>query len=298
MMSSSSPASQIAAVFPGQGSQSPQMVAAYAGHSQVAETIQSASQVLGRDLFAVIADKEQLDKTENTQPALLAVCVGVFRSANVGPLAAFAGHSLGEYAALVCTDAISFEDAIRLVQRRAELMRDCANGKMAAVLGSVQAVEECCQNARANGFNIWPANYNSPQQTVVAGQTEAVAESVQWTSHPDIKRVVPLPVSIPSHCPLMQPAADAFMTDLRAVEWQTPSAPVFHNVSLQTEDDIAAALAAQLVRPVRWAQLIDNFAQMNISRIYEFGPGAVLTGLARRIPDAPEHSALASDADF
>ncbi|MGI9297460.1 MAG: ACP S-malonyltransferase [Gammaproteobacteria bacterium] len=290
-----------AAIFPGQGSQTPEMAAAYDSHPEVAAAVAEAAAAIDVDLPKVIADKTALDKTENTQPALLAVCAGVFRAAKISDVAAFAGHSLGEYAALVCADAIDFADAVKLVRRRAELMREAAAGGMAAILGDPAAAEKYCDEARKNGAQIWAANYNSPQQTVVSGRADAIAECAKWTANPGIKRVVPLPVSIPSHCPLMQPAADEFIADLRAIKWRTPAAPVLHNATLQyaeSADAIVDALALQLVRPVRWTETVAKFAADEISRVYEFGPGGVLCGLAKRIPNAPQHIALATGADL
>lgn len=291
-------ADKTAVIFPGQGSQSPEMAAAYNSHPEIAAAIDEAAAAINVDLPKIIADKTALDETENTQPALLAVCVGVFRAAKIPEITAFAGHSLGEYAALVCADALPFADAVRLVRRRGELMREAARGAMAAILGDATAAEECCEDARKNGAQIWAANYNAPQQTVVAGDSESVAACAEWTSRAGIKRVVPLPVSIPSHCPLMRPAAEKFAADLRAMKWQTPAAPVIHNATLRAESDIASALAAQLTTPVRWTRLVGELAAAGVSRVYECGPGGVLCGLARRIPDAPPHISLANDADL
>lgn len=294
-------AARCAVIFPGQGSQSPEMAAVYDSCPEVAEAVSEASDATGLDLPAIIQDKNALDDTANTQPALLAVCVGVFRAARIPSPAVFAGHSLGEYAALVCADAIDFAEAACLVRRRGELMKKAANGGMAAILGEAAAVEECCAAARQNGAKIWAANYNNPQQTVVSGDSAAIAACGEWTAARGIKRVVPLPVSIPSHCPLMQPAADLFAEDLRAAKWRAPRPPVIHNATLQSApsaDAIANALAAQLVRPVRWTDIAAKLAADGITRIYECGPGGVLSGLARRIPNAPPHVSLAGGADL
>lgn len=290
-----------ALIFPGQGSQSPEMAAAYASHPLVAETLDEAAAAINVDLPALILDKTALGDTANTQPALLAICVGVFRAAKLPAICAAAGHSLGEYTALVCSGALAFADAVKLVRRRGELMREAADGGMAAIIGEAAAVEKCCATARENGAKIWPANYNSPQQIVVAGDAESIAACRQWTENPGIKRVLPLPVGAPSHCPLMQPAADLFVQELRAICWQTPSPPVIHNATLQAAaaaDDIITALTAQLVRPVRWSETIARLAADGISQIYECGPGGVLCGLARRMPDAPRHLPLSCSADL
>ena len=294
-------AAKTAVIFPGQGSQSPSMAAAYDSHPEVAAAIDEASEAIGADLHALICDKDALDETMNTQPALLAVCVGVFRAARLSRVSAMAGHSLGEYAALACGGALSLADAARLVRRRGEIMQRAASGGMAALLGEAEAIESLCAEARAGGAHIWAANYNSPQQIVAAGDSESIAACREWTSRDGIKRVVPLPVSIPSHCPLMQPAAEEFAAELRAARWRTPSPPVLHNASLQyaeSAEDIVAALTAQLVRPVRWTETVARFAADGITQMYECGPGGVLSGLARRIPDAPPHISLGTGADL
>ena len=292
-------AASAAVIFPGQGSQSPAMVAAYSAHPQVAAAVAEAGAVLGVDLAALIADREALAQTINTQPALLAVCVGVFRAVQLNSVAFMAGHSLGEYAALVCAGAVDFADAVRLVRRRGQLMQQAATGGMAAVIGEVAAVDELCAAARQKGGRIWAANYNAPQQTVVAGDTAAIAACREWTAAAGIKKVLPLPVSIPSHCPLMQPAADLLAAELQALSWRPPSPPLIHNATLQSANsavDICSALAAQLTRPVRWTEVIGKFAAAGIARIYECGPGGVLSGLARRMDGAPPHVSLADDA--
>ena len=298
--SSDSESQKIAIVFPGQGSQSPQMLAAYQSHPQVAAAVHESSAAIGEDLAAIIRDEKLLNETENTQPALLAICVGVFRAAQINNAAVFAGHSLGEYAALVCGGAIDFADAIRLVRRRGELMRQ-SGGAMAAILGDAAAAEKCCETARENGGQIWAVNYNSPQQTVAAGDSDSIAACREWTAAPGIKRVVPLPVGAASHCPLMQKTANIFADDLQKIKWRAPSPPVLHNATLQyakSAGDICNALAAQLIRPVRWTETVARFAADGIARAYECGPGGVLCGLARRNPGAPPHFSLSSDSDL
>lgn len=299
MQSGATGAGTVAVVFPGQGSQSSAMAAAYSAYPQVAAAIAEAGAVLGIDLAAIMAEQATLAKTINTQPSLLAVCVGVFRAAQLDTVAVMAGHSLGEYAALVCAGAVDFADAVRLVRRRGELMQQAAAGGMAAVIGEAAAVDELCAAARQKGARIWAANYNAPQQTVVAGDIAAVTACREWTAVRGIKRVLPLPVSIPSHCPLMQQAADLFMKDLQALNWRVPSPPVIHNATLQSADsaaDICAALAAQLTQPVRWTGMLGKFAADDIARVYECGPGGVLCGLARRLAGAPPHVSLADGA--
>ncbi|MBE8158276.1 MAG: ACP S-malonyltransferase [Betaproteobacteria bacterium] len=289
-----------AAVFPGQGSQSPDMLAVYGAHPEIAAAVAEAAEVLGEDLPALIKNKTELDKTINTQPALLAVSVGVFRAAKIDFPALLAGHSLGEYAALVCGGALDFAAAVRLVRRRGELMARAAGGGMAAVIGDFAAVEKLCETARKNGAKIWAANYNSPQQTVVAGDSAAVAACKEWTAAPGIKRVLPLPVGVSSHCPLLRAAADLFLPELAAVRWKKPNPNIVHNAAPHgaPPSNIATILAAQLTQPVRWTETLARFAAAGITRVYECGPGGVLSGLARRTPGAPAHAPLASDADL
>ena len=292
-------ANNTAIIFPGQGSQSPLMAAAYDSQPLVAAAIAEASAAINVDLAAIILDKSLLDQTANTQPALLAVCVGVFRAARLPAPLLMAGHSLGEYAALVCSDAVDFVDAVRLTRRRGELMQSVVGG-MAAIIGAADTVDAHCAAARQQGARIWAVNYNSPQQTVVAGDAAAIAACQQWTADVNIKRIVPLSVSVPSHCPLMQPAAAAFMADLQSVQWRTPSSPVLHNACGQScvATDIPSVLAAQLTQPVRWTDMIAKFSAAGVERLYECGPGGVLCGLARRMPSSPPHVALASAADL
>ena len=291
---------KIAVVFPGQGSQSPDMAAVYDSRPEIAEAVAEAAEALGADLSVIIKNKEELNKTENTQPALLAVSVGVFRAAKIPPPALLAGHSLGEYTALVCGGALDFSAAVRLVRRRGELMQKAAGGGMAAILGEPEAVDSLCAAAQKNGAKLWAANYNSPQQTVVAGDSSAIAACREWAEKPGIKRVLPLPVGVPSHCPLMQPAADLLLPELHAVRWQTPKTEIIHNANLQSAaaDGIPAALAAQLTQPVRWTEILARFSAVGITRVYESGPGGVLSGLARRTAGAAEHISLATGADL
>ena len=312
-----------AVVFPGQGSQSPDMAAAYGARPEIAGALAEASDALGEDLSALIKNKTELDKTFNTQPALLAVSVGVFRAAEktvfAGEnIALMAGHSLGEYTALVCGGALDFVRAVRLVRRRGLLMSEIKGG-MAAVLGEPAAVQELCAAARKNGAQIWAANYNSPLQTVVAGDSESVSACAEWTKKTGIKRAVPLPVGAPSHCPLMKPAAEKFLPELKETDWKTNSPKIIHNAFPYEKDFVPEILAAQprggsgaenlgdffpnildaqLTSPVRWMDTLARFAEEGITRVYECGPGGVLSGLAKRTPDAPRHVALSSAADL
>ncbi|MGU9952237.1 MAG: ACP S-malonyltransferase [Gammaproteobacteria bacterium WSBS_2016_MAG_OTU1] len=290
-----------AIVFPGQGSQSPEMVMRYAAHPQVAQTIDEVAAILDEDVQAIIADSTALGQTKNTQPLLLAVCVGVFRAAQLPSPVVMAGHSLGEYTALVCAEAIDFADAVRLVRRRGELMQQAASGSMAAVLGvSAEVVEDCCKTVRTDGGYVWAANYNSPQQIVIAGTAKSVEECGEVLKTKGAKKVVPLPVSIPSHCPLMQAAADNFAEALANITWKNPTTPIIHNTTLRTAEaaDINTALTQQLICPVRWTETINAFAADGIEKIYECGPGGVLSGLGRRINRDLTHVSLANDDDL
>jgi len=311
----------VALVFPGQGSQSPGMAARYAGLPAVGGAVNAAvaeaSEALSLNLTGIIADKEALSQTENTQPALLAVSVGVYRGLQAmhsdsptvltnGIFSAtfFAGHSLGEYTALVCAGALNFADAVRLVRQRGLLMREAATGGMAAVIGDATAIDECCKEAQKNGGKIWAVNYNSPQQTVVAGDAESITACKDWTARDGIKRVMPLPVSIPSHCPLMQPAADALAAEIKNIEWQAPSPPVVHNATLTSvagegvTEQFEKVLTAQLTFPVRWTAMMEQWAKAGVACVYECGPGGVLSNLGKRMDNAPAHVSLGSAADI
>ena len=301
---SDGPTSPIALVFPGQGSQSAGMLAGYGGHPSVAAAVEEASEAIGVNLAAIIEDEAALNDTRNTQPALLAVCVGVYRAAasHLPPAALFAGHSLGEYTALVCADAIDFSEAVRLVRLRGEVMQRAVAkgmGGMAAILGaSSEVVSDSCAEVRERGGQVWAANYNSPQQTVIAGLRESVEECRLLLQQRGIKRAVEVPMSVPSHCPLMLPAAEAMTAALREVEWRAPSPPVLHNAMVDIAADLAAALAAQLTQPVRWTDTVLRFAAEGVMRVYECGPGRVLCGLGKRIaPDLP-HFSLAGSEDL
>ena len=290
-----------AVIFPGQGSQSVAMLAAYARHSQVAAAVAQASAAIDVDLQEVIKEQATLDLTINTQPALLAVCVGVYWAAadKLSNAALMAGHSLGEYAALVCADAIDFISAIRLVRRRARRMQKISGGMMAALGVSVDIVESCCEKARQQGAHVWAANYNSSGQTVIAGDPQSLEICRDLLQRQGARKIVMLPVSIPSHCPLMKPAARLFADDLREIPWRMPRLMIIHNATLKpasSPDEIIEALAAQLIHPVRWAQMFQVVNDIQQAR--ECGPGGVLSALARRIDNAPPHVSLSSSDDI
>jgi [acyl-carrier-protein] S-malonyltransferase len=285
----------LAFLFPGQGSQSVGMLTGLADACpQVRETFAEASEVLGRDLWTLAAEgpAEDLDRTENTQPAMLTAGVAVWRcwQARDGAMpAAMAGHSLGEYTALVCANALSFPDAVGLVAERARLMQaavPAGSGAMAAVLGldddQVRAV--CAE--QAEGEVLEAVNFNAPGQVVIAGDKDAVERGVAAAKAAGAKRALLLAVSVPSHCALMRESADRLAQRLAATELRLPTVPVLHNVSVSAAEDVAqlrALLAQQLYSPVRWVETIREIAAMGITTAVEGGPGKVLTGLGKRI---------------
>jgi [acyl-carrier-protein] S-malonyltransferase len=282
-------------LFPGQGSQSVGMTSAMAeAYPVVRQTFEEASGVLGYDLWDVVENgpAETLGRTEVTQPALLAAGIATWRAwkALEGADPDFvAGHSLGEYTALVAAEALAFRDAISLVAQRGRLMQQATpagTGAMAAILGLEDAaLAEVCEQA-AQGQVVSCANFNSPGQVVIAGEREAVDRACELAKAAGARRAVPLAVSVPSHCLLMKPAADAMAEVLRDTEIRTPSIPVLHNVNASTAGDdqaIREALAQQLWQPVRWSETIQRLVDGGAERFAECGPGKVLAGLNRRI---------------
>jgi len=288
-------------VFPGQGSQSVGMMSRYDTFPVVRDTFAEASEALGEDLWALVENgpDEALNRTVNTQPVMLAADIAVFRAwrAAGGPAPdLLAGHSLGEYAALVAAGALAFGDAIGLVRFRAQAMQDAVPagvGAMAAVMGlDAAGVIEACREA-AQGQAVEPVNFNAPDQIVIAGHREAVERAGAAAKARGAKRAVMLPVSAPFHSMLMKPAAERLATRLAEVTVDPPTVPVFHNVDVSVADapdGIRAALAAQAARPVRWVETIQAFMAEDVTHIVECGPGKVLTGLTKRI--APEINAL------
>ena len=286
-------------LFPGQGSQSVGMLAdlvAQAPEVQKAVThaFGEASDVLGFDLWQVVQEgpAERLDRTEITQPALLTAGIATWRAwQSLGGFTPdyLAGHSLGEYTALVAADAIAFEDAVLLVAERGRRMQAATPpgaGAMAAVLGlEEQALADICEQA-AQGQVVSCANINSPGQVVIAGDREAVQRACELATGAGARRAIPLSVSVPSHCALMRPAALAMQSVLEETEFRKPRLPVVHNVDVAVHDepeDIRAVLVQQLWQPVRWSETILEFVSWGVSRCAECGPGKVLTGLNRRI---------------
>lgn len=282
-------------IFPGQGSQSVGMLNALATEfPQVKATFAEASEALGYDLWRVVEQgpEERLNRTEVTQPAMLAAGVAVWRvwRAQGGPLpAVMAGHSLGEYAALVCAEALAFADAVRLVADRGRFMQEAVpagQGGMAAILGlEDEAVRRLCA-AAAGGEVLEAVNFNSPGQVVIAGAAAAVARAVQEAGAAGAKRAVMLPVSVPSHCALMGPAAERLAKRLSEVVFRAPAIPVIHNVNVRAETEPGAirdALVRQIASPVRWVETIQKMTADGVDRLVECGPGRVLAGLVKRI---------------
>jgi len=289
-------------VFPGQGSQSVGMLADYAAHPVVRATIDEASDALGQDLWTLVEEgpAEALNQTVNTQPVMLAAGVAVWRAwlaAGGARPALVAGHSLGEYTALVAAGALTFRDALPLVRFRAQAMQEAVPagvGAMAAILGLDDAgVAAACADA-AQGQMVEPVNYNAPNQVVIAGHREAVERAVTAAKARGAKRAVLLPVSAPFHSSLLKPAAVRLAARLADVPVAAPLLPVLHNVDVRERpapDDIRAALAQQAASPVRWVETIQALAARGVTHVVECGPGKVLAGLTKRI--VPELASFA-----
>jgi [acyl-carrier-protein] S-malonyltransferase len=281
-------------LFPGQGSQSLNMMDGFAEVPVVRETFEEASAVLGQDLWAMLKAEtpEAINATVNTQPLMLAAGVAVWRAwlaAGGAPARVLAGHSLGEYSALVASGALKFADAVRLVRVRAEAMQAAVpsgEGAMAAIIGlSDDGVRAACA-AAAQGDVVEAVNFNSPGQVVIAGSRAAVERAMEGCKAAGAKRALPLPVSVPSHCALMKPAAERLRLALESVEILTPSIEVLHNADVAAysdADQIRDALVRQLFSPVRWTETVTRMAADGVVLMAESGPGKVLTGLAKRI---------------
>ena len=298
---------KLALVFPGQGSQAVGMMSRYEAYPVVRDTFSEASKALGEDLWELVENgpEEALNQTVNTQPAMLAADIAVYRAwraAGGGAPVVVAGHSLGEYAALVAAGALAFADAVPLVRYRAASMQEAVPagvGAMAAVMGLDEAgLADACREA-AQGQVVEPVNFNAPDQIVIAGHREAVERAAAAAKARGAKRAVILPVSAPFHSVLMKPAAERLAAYLAKVVIDAPAVPVVHNVDAgmaASPDAIRTALAAQAASPVRWVATIRAIAAQGVTHILECGPGKVLTGLARRI--APDLTALPlNDAD-
>lgn len=299
----------LAFVFPGQGSQALGMLNAFAEVAVVRDTLAEANAVLGFDLAALIADgpKEDLDATINTQPAMLVAGVASYRAwlaAGGAQPAVLAGHSLGEYSALVAAEALSFADALRLVRLRAEAMQaavPAGQGGMAAILGlDDEAIRAACLQA-AQGEVVEAVNFNSPGQVVIAGSKAAVERACELCKAAGAKRALPLPVSVPSHCALMKPAAEKLAAALAEIEIRAPRIPVLHNADVLAYQDpaqIKDALARQLYSPVRWVETVQKLQADGVTVVAECGPGKVLAGLNKRIVDGLQSFALTEPASF
>lgn len=284
-----------AAIFPGQGSQSVGMLSELAQqYPLVQQTFTEASDALGFDLWDMVQNgpDTDLNSTHNTQPAMLSAGVAVWRIWNESGApqpTAMAGHSLGEFTALVCSGAMNFSDAVKLVAERGRLMQEAVpagQGAMAAILGLDDAVVLSVCDKAAEGDVVQAVNFNSPGQVVIAGSAAAVDRAIQIATDEGAKKAIKLPVSVPSHCDLMKPAAEKLAERLTQIEITTPSIPVIHNVDVTSHSDADAirnALSMQLYRPVRWVETVQKLAADGMSDMVEMGPGKVLMGLIRRI---------------
>ncbi len=285
----------LAFVFPGQGSQHLGMLAELAAeHAIIQETFAEASEVLGYDLWALTQDgpEADLNQTDRTQPALLTAGVALWRlwlqQGGAKP-ALMAGHSLGEYTALVCAGAIEFKDAVNLVKLRGEFMQQAVpagTGAMAAILGLADdAIQVACE-AAAQGEVVSPVNFNCPGQVVIAGNKEAVERAIEGCKEAGAKRAIPLPVSVPSHCVLMKPAAEQMAEQLKSISVQMPGIPVIQNFTAKTAasaDELIENLLAQLYSPVLWTNSVESMIAQGIESTVECGPGKVLSGLNKKV---------------
>lgn len=285
-----------AVVFPGQGSQSVGMLSTFMDNEVVAQTFAEANDALGYDLKSIVLNgpDTELNKTEITQPAILTASIAAYRAfkAALGEAApkAVAGHSLGEYSALVAAGALDFADAVRLVRLRGQAMQDAVPagvGAMMAVLGlDDDAVIAGCAEASQEGDGVWAANFNTPGQVVISGAKDAVARAGEIFTAKGAKRCVPLAVSVPSHCPMMQSAADKLGEALSALRLKDATIPVYANVTataVTSQADIVDCLVKQLIGSVRWVESVQKMKADGIEALIEVGPGRVLTGLNRKI---------------
>ncbi len=300
---------ELTMVFPGQGSQAVGMMAEWGAEATVTATFREASEALGYDLWALVAEgpAEELDRTDRTQPAILTASIALWRlwqERGGAEPAVMAGHSLGEYSALVAAEALSLHDAVALVADRGRYMQEAVpagRGGMMAVIGLADAgVAEACAGA-AQGQVVQPVNYNAPGQVVIAGEREAVERAGEAAKEAGAKRVMPLPVSAPSHCSLMQHAAERLAARLEEVDIGEPRRRVLHNADLSVSSDAEAVrqrLVEQLAKPVRWTETVQRMAGEGVQTVAECGPGKVLAGLCRRIDRNLQGVALSDPEAF
>ncbi|AIA70643.1 malonyl CoA-acyl carrier protein transacylase [Pectobacterium atrosepticum SCRI1043] len=301
---------QFAMVFPGQGSQTVGMLAELAAeYPVVTETFAQASEVLGYDLWQLTQQgpAEELNKTWQTQPVLLTASVAIWRAwqqqGGKTP-ALMSGHSLGEYSALVCAGVLDFQQTVRLVELRGKLMQEAVpegTGAMYAIIGlDNDAIAKACEES-AQGQVVSPVNFNSPGQVVIAGNKDAVERAGAACKAAGAKRALPLPVSVPSHCALMEPAAKKLSVALESVTFNSPVIPVVNNVDASIEttpEAIRNALVRQLHCPVRWTDCVEFMASQGVESLLEVGPGKVLTGLTKRIVDTLTAAAVNDPASL
>jgi [acyl-carrier-protein] S-malonyltransferase len=301
---------KIAFTFPGQGSQSVGMMQAYGSLPHLRSTFAEASEVLGEDLWKMAQDgpAELLSETTRTQPLMLTAGIALYRawkSLGGRQPAMVAGHSLGEYTALVAAGALDFDEAVRLVRFRAESMQDAVpagTGGIAAILGlDDDSVRSVCREASHHGESVEAANYNSPSQVVIAGNRSAVERAMALAKENGAKRAVMLPMSVPSHCSLMRPAGEKLKIRLDATKLHMPSVPVLHNADVSSAsnlDELKDALVRQLSSPVRWVETVQDMVRRQCDVILECGPGKVLQGLNKRIDSGPMHLSLGDKGSF
>ncbi|MDB5754721.1 MAG: S-malonyltransferase [Massilia sp.] len=302
--------SKFAFLFPGQGAQAVGMLDGFAGNAVVAQTVAEASEAIGIDLGRLIAEgpKEELDLTTNTQPVMLTAAVAVYRAwiAAGGPAPGMvAGHSLGEYSALVAAGVISFKDAVPLVRFRAQAMQDAVpvgQGGMAVILGlGADDVRAVCREAGGAGATVEPVNFNEPTQIVIAGHTAAVEKACELAKAKGAKRAMKLAVSAPFHSSLLKPASDRLQAYMAGLQFSAPAIALLNNVDVAVVDDPAAikdALVRQAASPVRWVETMQHMAAAGVTRVIECAPSKVLIGMAKRIDSQLAGEALADQASL
>ncbi|SNX60084.1 [Acyl-carrier-protein] S-malonyltransferase [Nitrosomonas ureae] len=288
---------KFAFVFPGQGSQSVGMMNGYKELPIIQETFQEASDILKQDFWSMAnsGSEEELNLTLNTQPLMLIAGVAVYRawiSLGGKEPVLLAGHSLGEYTALVASEALGFADALSLVRFRAQVMQQAVPegvGGMAAILGlDDETIKTICRDItnQGDGESLEPANFNSPGQIVIAGHRNAILQGIELAKSKGAKRAIMLPMSIPSHCSLMKPAAESMRLQLQHVTLQAPKIPILHNTDVKPHSDpliIKEILVQQLINPIHWVDTVRAFVTAEITHVVECGPGKVLSGLNKRI---------------